>query len=85
MKPTFLHLALCHEAIISEVFHAVCVSPQAVEAVVAGVFVEQEIFDRVLAAFNALAGTTYRQEDIRDVCILNKDFITSSHPDETTC
>lgn len=84
MKPTFLHLALRHEAIINEVFHLAHVSPQAVEAVVAGVFVEQEIFDRVLAAFNALAGTAYRQDDIRDVCILNKESIPSSQPDGTT-
>ena len=84
MKPTFLHLALRHEAILGEVFHIARVSPHAVEAVVAGVFVEQEIFDRVLAAFNTLARTTYRQEDIRDVCILSKESIPS-HPDETTC
>ena len=83
MKPSFLHLALRHEAIIDEVFHAARVSPQAVEAVVAGIFVEQEIFDRVLAAFNTLAGTTYRQEDIQDVCILNKEFVSSPQSDVT--
>jgi len=84
MKPSFLQLALGHEAILGEVFHVAQVSPQVVEAVVAGVFVEQELFDRVLAAFNTLAGTAYRQEDIRDVCILNKESIPLSHPDGTT-
>lgn len=83
MKPSFLHLALRHEAILGEVFRVAQVSPQVVEAVVAGVFVEQELFDRVLAAFNTLAGTVYRQEDIRDVCILNKEFIPSFDPDVT--
>jgi len=65
MKPSFLQLALRHEAILGEVFRVAHVSPQAVEAVIAGISVEQETFDRVLAAFNTLAGTSYTQEDIR--------------------
>ena len=72
MKPSFLHLALRHEDMLGEVFRVAHVSPQAFEAVIAGVFVEQEIFDRVLAALNTVAGTSYIQEDIRDVCILGK-------------
>ena len=54
MKPTFLHLALRHEDLLGEVFRVARVSPQAFEAVIAGVFVEQEIFDRVLAVFEII-------------------------------
>jgi len=42
--------------------------------------VEQEIFDRVLAALNTVAGTTYTQEDIHDVCILGHDSTMSTSP-----
>ena len=75
MKPSFLQLALRHEAILGEVFRVAHVSPQTVEAVIAGVCVEQETFDRVLAAFNTLAGTAYTQEEMREVCIVDTTFL----------
>jgi hypothetical protein len=76
MKSSFLHLALRHEDMLGEVFRIAHVSPQAFEAVIAGVWVEQELFDRVLTALNTVAGTSYTQEDIRDVCVLGKGFNT---------
>ena len=76
--PSFLHLALRHEDMLGEVFRVARVSPQAFEAVIAGVFVEQEIFDSVLAALNTVARTAYVQEGISDVCILSKNSVSSS-------
>ena len=69
MKTPLIHLVTRHHDVIEEVFRVAQVHPLVVEAVVAGVAVEQEIFDRVLAALNQLAGTSYTQDDFSDVNI----------------
>ena len=70
MKPTFLQLALRHEEVLGDVWHVARVLPQMVDAVVAGVWVEQAVFDAVLSGLNYVAGTNYTQDDIRGVHIL---------------
>lgn len=70
MKTPLIHLVTRHYDVIEQVFQVAQVHPLAVEAVVAGVAVEQEVFDRVLTALNHLAGTSYTQNDFTDVHIL---------------
>lgn len=69
MKTPLIHLVTRHYDVIEEVFRVAQVHPLVVEAVVAGVAVEQDIFDRVLVALNQLAGTSYTQDDFSDVNI----------------
>ncbi len=69
MKSPLIHLATRHEDVIGDVFRVAQVHPLVVEAVVAGVSVEQEVFDRVIGALNQLAGTSYTQDDFTDVHI----------------
>ncbi len=71
MKILLIHLVARHQDVIEEVFHIAHVHPLVVAAVLAGVSVEQEVFDRVLSALNQLAGTTYTQDDFSDVSILD--------------
>ena len=70
MKTPLIHLVTRHHDVIEQVFRVAQVHPLVVEAVVAGVAVEQEVFDRVLTALNELAGTSYTQADFTDVHIL---------------
>ena len=70
MKTPLIHLVTRHEDVIEEVFRVAQVHPLVVEPVVAGVAVEQEIFDRVIGVLNKLAGTSYTQDDFCDVHIL---------------
>ena len=69
MKTPLIHLVTRHHDVIEEVFRVAHVHPLVVEAVVAGVAVEQEVFDRVLTALNQLARTSYTQDDFSDVNI----------------
>ena len=71
MKTPLIHLVARHQDVIEEVFRVANVHPLVVAAVVAGVSVEQEVFDRVLSALNQIAGTTYTQDDFSDVSILD--------------
>ena len=71
MKTPLIHLVIRHEDVIEEVFRVANVHPLVVEAVFAGVSVEQEVFDRVMTALNQLAGTIYTQDDFCDVNILD--------------
>ena len=80
MKPTFLQLALRHEEVLGDVWHVARVLPQMVEAVVAGVWVEQAVFDAVLSGLNHVAGTTYTQDDIREVHILTDADMKGLYP-----
>ena len=77
MKTPLIHLATRHEDVIEKVFRVAGVHPLVVAAVVAGVAVEQDVFDRVLAALNQLAGTNYTQDDFSDVNILD---LTKPYP-----
>ena len=70
MKPTLFHLALQHEDLLDEIPRTARVRPQLVEAVLAGIWVEQAIFDAVLAGLNQVAGTHYTRDDLREVHIL---------------
>lgn len=80
MKPTFLQLALRHEEVLGDVWHVARVLPQMVDAVVAGVWVEQAVFDAVLRGLNYVAGTNYTQDDIRDVHILTDADMEELYP-----
>ena len=76
MKPTLFQVALRHEEVLDEIPRASQVLPQLVEAVLAGVWVEQTVFDAVLTGLNQVAGTHYTQDDFHEVHIL-----TDAEPD----
>ncbi len=67
---SLIHLTSRHENVIGEVFRAAQVHPLVVVAVVAGVAVEQEVFDRVIEVLNQLAGTSYTKDDFTDANIV---------------
>lgn len=80
MKPTLFQVALQHEEVLDDISRAAQVLPQLVEAVVAGVWVEQAVFDAVLHGFNQVAGTHYTQDDLREVHILTDAQLKGMFP-----